>query len=176
MISYVHFFLNSMIIHNTHSPSHFRFLPKAEDNGKYFSCRATNEHFPNRSKEDGYSLSVKCEHESIFASQESTRLKRSPLACIQAVNHNECHFIHRGINMNGVSLCVLTYNPGELSLAVPLDEARERQRDREREREKERKRESKRATAIYFKASVSFLCPSSFLPKAFFLFHGVIRH
>lgn len=38
----------------------FRYIPSAADHGKFLSCRAVNEHFPARPKEDGYSLDVKC--------------------------------------------------------------------------------------------------------------------
>jgi len=38
-----------------------RFVPRAEDHGKYLSCKATNEYFPDRPKEDGRILNVKCE-------------------------------------------------------------------------------------------------------------------
>ncbi len=38
-----------------------RFIPMAEDNGKYLACRATNEYFPDRPQEDGHVLQVKCE-------------------------------------------------------------------------------------------------------------------
>ena len=37
-----------------------RYIPTAEDNGKFLSCRAVNEYFPVRPKEDGYTLDVKC--------------------------------------------------------------------------------------------------------------------
>ena len=38
-----------------------RFIPQPEDHGKYLACRATNEYFPGRPKEDGYILNVRCE-------------------------------------------------------------------------------------------------------------------
>lgn len=37
------------------------FTPKAEDNGKYLACKASNPHFPGRDKEDGYIINVRCE-------------------------------------------------------------------------------------------------------------------
>ncbi len=37
-----------------------RFVPLAKDNGQYLACRATNEFFLGRPKEDGYVLDVKC--------------------------------------------------------------------------------------------------------------------
>ena len=37
-----------------------RFIPSAEDNGKYVSCRVTNIYFPEVTKEDGYIITVNC--------------------------------------------------------------------------------------------------------------------
>lgn len=53
--------------HNTEdltSTAFLRFIPLAEDNGKYLSCRATNEYFPDKPREDGHVLSVRCESQS----------------------------------------------------------------------------------------------------------------
>lgn len=36
----------------------FRYVPKAEDNGKYLMCKVTNEYYPEKTKEDGYIINV----------------------------------------------------------------------------------------------------------------------
>eukprot|EP00095_Tigriopus_kingsejongensis_P000751 maker-scaffold273_size229271-snap-gene-1.22 protein:Tk00751 transcript:maker-scaffold273_size229271-snap-gene-1.22-mRNA-1 annotation:"hypothetical protein SINV_11008" len=41
------------------STSLLRYIPKADDNGKYLACRAINEYFPGQSKEDGYIINVR---------------------------------------------------------------------------------------------------------------------
>lgn len=37
-----------------------RYQPMPEDHGKYLACRAINEYFPGRPKEDGYIINVRC--------------------------------------------------------------------------------------------------------------------
>ena len=45
---------------NLVSTAIIRFVPTSKDHGKFLTCRATNEYFPDKSKEDGYVLNVRC--------------------------------------------------------------------------------------------------------------------
>lgn len=44
------------------SSSVIKFIPKAEDNGKYLVCKAANEYYPSNIKEDGYIINVHCKY------------------------------------------------------------------------------------------------------------------
>jgi hypothetical protein len=38
-----------------------KYVPTAEDNGKYLACTATNRYFPEVREEDGFIVNVRCE-------------------------------------------------------------------------------------------------------------------
>ncbi len=46
------------------------FIPKAEDNGMYIVCKATNEYFPSEVKEDGYIINVHCKFQNDLQPQK----------------------------------------------------------------------------------------------------------